>query len=113
MCTYHLPIALEYCFRYKHDYDYVFCISGENGVSLLEGFEKILCLLPGLLQVDARGKRRNRHNDLLSWKRLESARFRLKEDPELSRTASGWARPFPRTGGAPRARVHDTDITRR
>jgi hypothetical protein len=40
-------------------------------------------------------------------KRLESARIRLKEGSRRL-TFGGWARPFPRTGGAPRARAEHT-----
>ena len=70
----------------------------------LERLDEILRLLPGLLQVDAWRECQRTYDDLLSWKRLESAQLRLKEG-SLRRTNSGWARPFPRTGGAPRAHV--------
>src|SRR5687767_11310718 len=82
-------------------------------VACLERLHEILRLLPRLLEIDARGQRLDGHDDLLSWKRLESARFRLKEGSCIVETNGGWARPFPRTGGAPRAhREHMRDLSR-
>src|SRR5688500_6023827 len=80
------------------------------GIAGLERLDEVLRLLSRLLEVDARGKRLDGHDDPLSWKRLESARIRLKEGSCVVETNGGWARPFPRTGGAPRAhREHTPD----
>ncbi|MGQ0714549.1 MAG: hypothetical protein ACT4PJ_12580 [Gemmatimonadaceae bacterium] len=70
-------------------------------IARLERFYEVLRLLPGLLQVDARGERSDGHDDdLLSRKRLESARIRLKEDRVVSSQqwvgtalSADWRRP--------------------